>query len=68
MSLDTKQKLTPAYDEKIEDVASEEGHVSPTPVDPKRVAEEKALVRKLDNRILPIACLLYLFACKCSDI
>ena len=26
--------------------------------------EEKKLVRKLDNRILPIACLLYLFACE----
>lgn len=25
--------------------------------------EEKQLVRKLDRRILPIACLLYLFAC-----
>ena len=26
-------------------------------------AEERQLVRKLDRRILPIACLLYLFAC-----
>ena len=26
-------------------------------------AEEKRLVRKLDRRILPITCLLYLFAC-----
>ena len=26
-------------------------------------AEERQLVRKLDGRILPIACLLYLFAC-----
>ena len=26
--------------------------------------EEKRLVRKLDARILPIVCLLYLFACK----
>ena len=26
--------------------------------------EEKRLVRKLDRRILPIACLLYLFACQ----
>lgn len=25
--------------------------------------EEKRLVRKLDRRILPITCLLYLFAC-----
>lgn len=28
--------------------------------------EEKRLVRKLDKRILPITCLLYLFACTCS--
>ena len=25
--------------------------------------EEKALIRKIDMRILPIACLMYLFAC-----
>lgn len=28
------------------------------------VAEERRLVRKLDRYILPITCLLYLFACK----
>ena len=28
------------------------------------LAEEKKLVRKLDKRILPMACLLYLFACE----
>ena len=28
-------------------------------------AAERALVRKLDMRILPIACLMYLFACEC---
>ena len=26
--------------------------------------EERRLVRKLDGRILPIACLMYLFACQ----
>lgn len=26
--------------------------------------EERQLVRRLDRRILPIACLMYLFACK----
>ena len=31
-------------------------------------AEERRLVRKLDARILPIACLLYLFACLFSVI
>ena len=29
-------------------------------------AEEKRLVRKLDKRILPITCLMYLFACEHS--
>jgi hypothetical protein len=28
-----------------------------------RRLEERYLVRKLDRRILPIACLMYLFAC-----
>ena len=28
--------------------------------------EERALVRKLDWRIMPIACIMYLFACECS--
>jgi hypothetical protein len=32
--------------------------------DPFFIAEEKYLVRKLDQRILPIVCLLYLFACE----
>lgn len=27
--------------------------------------EERRLVRKLDGRIMPIACVLYLFACEC---
>ena len=27
--------------------------------------EERRLVRKLDRRILPITCLMYLFACQC---
>ena len=30
--------------------------------------EERLLVRKLDRRILPIACLMYLFACQSSPI
>lgn len=29
----------------------------------ERSVEEKRLVRKLDVRIMPIACILYLFAC-----
>lgn len=31
-----------------------------------RLLEEKRLVRKLDMRIMPIACILYLFACELS--
>jgi len=59
MTLQTNQdpELTKEYDEKIES-ASE----SSQPADAERLLEEKRLVRKLDNRILPIACLLYLFA------
>ena len=32
------------------------------PLDPR--AAEKRLLRKLDGRILPITCILYLFACE----
>lgn len=35
------------------------------PLDPQIL--EKRLVRKLDGRILPIACMLYLFACEAVD-
>ncbi|KAF5357247.1 hypothetical protein D9756_006669 [Leucocoprinus leucothites] len=62
MSSNKPQLTSSSYDDKIEDVSFEEG-TSPTPTpDPDRIAEEKALVRRLDRRILPIACLLYLFA------
>ena len=37
------------------DVQPEEGSVS---------VEERRLLRKLDRRILPITCLMYLFACQ----
>lgn len=62
MTLDTTNrdsKLTADYDEKLESV-SDGSH--PT-TDAEQALEEKRLVRKLDSRILPIACLLYLFAC-----
>jgi len=51
-------KLT-VDDEKLESL-SDGSHPE---TDLERSLEEKRLVRKLDNRILPIACLLYLFAC-----
>lgn len=35
-----------------------------SPTTPTLSPEEKALVWKLDKRILPITCLLYLFACE----
>lgn len=51
-------KMTNELDEKLE-TASESGSQS---TDPEKIIEERRLVRKLDQRILPITCLLYLFA------
>ena len=53
------EKNAASIDEKVE-VAPDVGTtaVSYTP------EEERALVRKLDWRIMPIACIMYLFACK----
>lgn len=56
-----ESQLTKGYDEKLESGSDESSQ--PQALDPDRLAEEKRLVRKLDKRILPIACLLYLFAC-----
>ena len=55
---DTKPELDEAttYESASVPLAQEEA-VSP---------EERRLVRKLDRRILPIACLMYLFACQSS--
>ena len=35
-------------------------------VDASESLEERRLLRRLDGRILPIACLMYLFACELS--
>lgn len=56
-------QLIKSSDEKLETASDGSSH-RVGPVDPERELEERRLVRKLDNRILPIACLLYLFACE----
>jgi hypothetical protein len=53
-------------DEKLES-ASESGS-QPIDVDPEKITEERKLIQKLDRRILPITCLLYLFACRCAGL
>ena len=53
------------YDEEKVEVSA---GPSSRPATAEEVAEEKRLVRKLDYRIMPIACLLYLFACKSSHV
>jgi hypothetical protein len=55
-----------APDEKLQikfDPPSVQSDVQPEGEGPVSV-EERRLVRKLDRRILPITCLLYLFACQ----
>ncbi len=53
------------YDEEKVEVSA---GPSSRPATAEEIAEEKRLVRKLDYRIMPIACLLYLFACKSSNV
>jgi hypothetical protein len=43
---------------------SELDRLIPLDPDPDLDAQERKLLRKLDKRILPILCLLYLFACE----
>ncbi len=50
-----------AADEKISTPSSES--VGPEVTVRDDASKEKRLVRKLDMRIMPIVCLLYLFAC-----
>lgn len=57
-------KLTRYDTEKLESEPTDEsGDQQKTPLTEEELEEERKLVRKLDFRILPIACLLYLFAC-----
>lgn len=58
MSGDKQDYKLTTDDEKLETVSEEIPQV-----ELERLLEEKKLVQKLDRRILPIACLLYLFAC-----
>ena len=59
MSLEEKQH-TSVEEEKADSVDER------APVVPAHTPdEERRLVRKLDMRIMPIACIMYLFACEC---
>lgn len=53
---------TSYVDEKQADSTVEHAPVSATEFE--ATPEEKRLVRRLDMRIMPIACAMYLFACK----
>jgi hypothetical protein len=60
-----------SFDEKHDPKADEAAHESvsaPSAQEEQVSHEERLLVRKLDRRILPIACLMYLFACQSSRI
>lgn len=52
--MEYEKQTEKVYDDQLESASFSDEH---------RLAEEKRLVRKLDKRIMPIACLLYLFAC-----
>lgn len=54
-------ELTKKLDQKIDTISNDYGHERTRQEELSE--EEKDLVRKLDRRILPIACILYLFAC-----
>ena len=46
-----------------EDSGYHENHEEDPLIPPSPLTAEQRLLRKLDGRILPITCLLYLFAC-----
>lgn len=68
MPVDTM--LMKGSDEKLDHVSDEAAHPQSPDLEEFLAdsAEEKRLVRKLDRRILPITCLLYLFACSCAPL
>lgn len=49
-------------DEKLEEHVEDD--VQEELLDAETITQEQRLVNKLDKRILPITCLLYLFACR----
>lgn len=64
MAFQVDEKFNPKHDGPALEPPSIDLDASVRPEDPVSV-EERRLVRKLDRRILPITCLLYLFACQC---
>jgi hypothetical protein len=66
MSDDALKKSADYANEKLgQDLQLETASDEPsTLIHKEKTIEERKLVRKLDVRILPITCLLYLFACK----
>ena len=61
MTLESQRGLIERYSPDIKQAESVLDNLGT--LDSEQSLEEKRLVRKLDQRILPIACLLYLFAC-----
>lgn len=62
-AMSVEEEKRSVVDEKGGKVAQVEDSIPPdVSVGPS--AEERRLVRKLDVRIMPIACILYLFACE----
>ena len=50
------------FDEKLQE-RYEDGEQEELHIDAETAVDERQLLNKLDRRILPITCLLYLFAC-----
>lgn len=62
-SMSVESPLTQIYDEKLNQTEGDESRLPEGVESFANSLEERVLVRKLDKRILPLTCLLYLFAC-----
>ena len=62
-SMSAEFPLTEKYDEKLNQAEGDESGLPEGVESFANSLEERALLRKLDKRILPLTCLLYLFAC-----